>query len=584
MTQSWVMLRVTCAMAAIASSAHAANMKEVFQLMHQQQMLQTQEGHAMEHPRQDKLPTQPIHRSILSHRKRTILREKHASVGSSMKGNIVNPNTNDSGVSQDSLSLRVAKGRRTNEESNEMHEDVSSHNENEEEESHDENSSPEEPIPALLTSPFWVKIHEEYGENVYNFVPGSRRAASSVVFTYKYDNGRLLGEEDGGVEADSSEANNAIDVLEQEAVSVIETESTSEEVAIQSESKKENATTESLEQESDVITNSTESTSGVVGDKEDAATSESEEQADDSSTTSTEEEYMIISGGYTDRDWKTFPVYAFPLTASVRTLSGQWIDLSPSELDHNAESQCNEEDGSAAREKLYQEAVFLDTNDKNSTIDEDPWEHAAPCAPSGRMGHQSVIHDGKLYVFGGLIYDEEQAPGGYGRKETFRLEDVPFTYRLDLKEMFEARQAERKGGGRSMQEVTRWQRIIPRVKPFSTPNGMSSTSAAEVLLAFVNRGEMQGGLWSSESSGDNDKFVMYGGLRIAKLDFEGYGHNAPSKYVKGGSTFGGSSSQMHSHKIVELPLGDVWAYDLVLDCWEKITNNYGRVRCSVFGV
>jgi len=66
---------------------------------------------------------------------------------------------------------------------------------------------------------------------------------------------------------------------------------------------------------------------------------------------------------------------------------------------------------------------------------------------------------------------------------------------------------------------------------------------------------------------------MYGGLRIARSEYEGYGHN-PSKFVKGESTFG--SSQMHSHKIVELPLGDVWAYDLVLDSWEKMTNNYGR--------
>jgi hypothetical protein len=29
---------------------------------------------------------------------------------------------------------------------------------------------------------------------------------------------------------------------------------------------------------------------------------------------------------------------------------------------------------------------------------------------------------------------------------------------------------------------------------------------------------------------------------------------------------------MLSHKIVEVPLGDVWAYDYALNCWEMITN------------
>ena len=105
---------------------------------------------------------------------------------------------------------------------------------------------------------------------------------------------------------------------------------------------------------------------------------------------------------------------------------------------------------------------------------------------------------------------------------------------------------------------------------------MSSTTAAEVLLTSINRGEMDGGLWSSESSGGHDKFVMYGGLKIQVNKYEGPGHSGPSKFVKGETTFGYDSQQMHSQKVVELPLGDVWAYDLVTDCWEKITNNYGK--------
>jgi len=578
---SWTILRVSCALAAhVIANAHAADMKEIFQLvMHQHQL---KEGHAIEHRHQDKLPTQPIHRSILSHRKRTILREKHAS-GGSAEVKVADRNVDSS--------LRVTKDRRTSEgeSSNEDDED------DEQSYSHDEQSSPSESIPPLLKSPWWVKIHEEFGQNSFNYIPGSRRAASSVVFTYDYNNDRLLvDQEKEGVKADAIEGNNTTEPLDQLVQNETDTSSmlyneaiansttATEETDIESESNGADSATESLGQgiESESDTNSTNPVNwtdvegNAVDSDESVHTSESAEQETPESTTTPGEEYMIVSGGYTDHDWKTFPVYAFPITSTVRTLSGEWIDLSPSELAEDAESQCDREDGGAARENLYLEAKFLDDDD-NTDGTEDPWEHAAPCAPSGRMGHQSVIHDDKLYVFGGLIYDGEQSPGGYGKKETFRLEDVPFVYRLDLAEMFEARKAETKqGGDRSLLKVKGWQRIIPRVKPFSTPGGMSSTSAAEVLLTSVNRGEMQGGLWSSESTGGNDKFVMYGGLRIAKLEYEGYGHNGPSKFVKGETTFG--SSQMRSHKIVELPLGDVWAYDLVLDCWEKITNNYGR--------
>ena len=121
--------------------------------------------------------------------------------------------------------------------------------------------------------------------------------------------------------------------------------------------------------------------------------------------------------------------------------------------------------------------------------------------------------------------------------------------------------------------------------------GAQPSTAAEVLLSYVNRGEMQGGVWSyhppegSTTTGEGgrrrEKLVMYGGLRISNLVYEGHGHDghAPSKFVKGETAFGPPSSQMMlSRKIVELPLGDVWAYDFESDCWERITNGSGRVR------
>ena len=370
---------------------------------------------------------------------------------------------------------------------------------------------------SLLTAPYWVKIHEEYGDNSFNFIPSSRRAASSVVYAYKY-------------------------YVDNDGISRVLQKNTT----------------------SDVSNNITTATNSTTNESKTTNSTANNSQID-------EEEYMIISGGYTDRDWETFPVYAFPLTSSIQTLSGQWIDLSPPDISNIA---CNQENTDAYQSRLFEEAQFLN---ENNTI-QDPWDKAENCAPSGRMGHISVVHNDKLYVFGGLIYDEEQASGGFNRKrETFRLEDVPYVYRLDLKEMFKAREAESKGS--SVKQVTGWQRIIPRIKPFSTNDidSTSSASAAEVLIASINRGEMQGGLWSSDSPEEHDKMIMYGGLRIAKLDYSG----SPTEFVKGGSTFS-SSSQMRSHKTIELPLGDVWGYDLVDNAWEKITNSFGKVSSNWF--
>ena len=398
---------------------------------------------------------------------------------------------------------------------------------------------------SLLTSPYWVKIHEEYGDNSFNFIPSSRRAASSVVYTYKHYVGN-----DGTSR-----------VLQKNTTSAVSSASV--------QVKGTNSTTAT-----NLLKNATSNvSSNVTHNSSSSSTNNTRPESKTINSTAnnaqvSEEEYMIISGGYTDRDWETFPVYAFPLTSSIQTLSGQWIDLSPPDISNKA---CNKENTDAYQSRLFEEAQFLN---KNKTI-LDPWDKAENCAPSGRMGHISVVHNDKLYVFGGLIYDEEQASGGFNRKrETFRLEDVPYVYRLDLKEMFKAREAESKGS--SVKQVTGWQRIIPRIKPFSTNDidSTSSASAAEVLIASINRGEMQGGLWSSDSPEEHDKMIMYGGLRIAKLDY-----SSPSKFVKGGSTFS-SSSQMRSHKTIELPLGDVWGYDLVDNAWEKITNSFGKVSTN----
>ena len=104
---------------------------------------------------------------------------------------------------------------------------------------------------SLLTAPYWVKIHEEYGDNSFNFIPSSRRAASSVVYTYKYH-----------------------------GMSRVLQKNTTSDVSNNNTTATNNPTTESK------TTNYTANHAQILV-----------------------EEYMIISGGYTDRDWETFPVY-----------------------------------------------------------------------------------------------------------------------------------------------------------------------------------------------------------------------------------------------------------------------------------
>eukprot|EP00804_Cyclotella_cryptica_P020419 CCRYP_014402-RA/>CCRYP_014402-RA protein AED:0.13 eAED:0.13 QI:142/0.75/0.8/1/1/1/5/234/1160 len=559
----------------------------------------------------DRLPAQPMHRSILAHRKRTVLRAKNdhgidrtrTSDGDSLS---VSELRLESRILDDLLEPSLAVAATSTEE-------ASNHNQTTTRASGDGDSSTraqydsEKPSPVSI-SPWWVRINEEYGKNSYNFVPASRRAASSVVYTLNI--GREKERRDllvDRMDASNNVTNGGLIGNEEgEGMGNL------------------NAISKNTTNDKDAVINSTNgNTMGTfnttVHDETNGKTLNSKETIQSKTNTTTansqqEQEYMIISGGYTDRDWKTFPVYAFPLTSSAQTGSGEWIDLSPlpNELtgEGNAESWCKSQDNVMARDRLYQEAKYLNVNitkNKNMTYD-DPWVHADPCAPSGRMGHSSFVYNNYLYVFGGLIYDSEQSPTGSGLQESFRLEDVPYMYRLDLKEMFEARQVTASTNDRrdrrrsqdislihdletllegddaletfetltssesrhavnaSSRKVKGWQRIIPRVKPFPTINGAPAIAASEVLLKSINRGEMQGGLW-------NDKFVMYGGLRIALLD--GAGPHAPSKVMKGPSYTTRGSAQISS-RIIELPLGDVWAYDIKMDAFEKMTNDFGK--------
>ena len=479
-------MRVWCAIvASCAVIAHAAKLEDVYSLMHQQQ--QQVQAHDYLSPKtskehtsnQDRLPTQPIHRSILSHRKRTIhVANEHRNLD-----NIANGAPSSSlRVEHRNADAGKATAESTENENTNNDEDEYQHTHN-----NGENQSPssKEPIPSLLTSEWWVKIQEEVGQTVYNYVPESRRAASSVVFRYTQNNNKhdrsLDGDQNNnGYKDDTLNAGQNISNIDHENIvdggadNIEGIEDKKEELVHKVEELAKEVENE-IGGKSPTINEQQEKqiTPGEnVNDKNNTEQSKSSSKqqpkqsgANKPATTTTiaeeGEEYMITSGGYTDHDWKTFPVYAFPISSSINTGSGQWIDLSPDHLEvANPDPHCNEEDGAAAREQLYRQTDFFDVNNATA-LAQDPWKHNAQnCPPSGRMGHQSVAYNDRyLYVFGGLIYDGEQA-GSYGRKETFRLEDVPFVYRLDLKEMFEARLRAANMGDASNAKVTGWQRII----------------------------------------------------------------------------------------------------------------------------
>eukprot|EP00804_Cyclotella_cryptica_P002979 CCRYP_006007-RA/>CCRYP_006007-RA protein AED:0.02 eAED:0.02 QI:220/1/1/1/1/1/4/699/987 len=560
----------------------------------------------------DRQSAQPMNRNILARRKQTVL---HAINGHSADGKGTGDGDVTSRVLDDLLGQSPTMA-------DTFMEEASSHNRTATPSSQGGDSfrkaNYEPGAPShLLASPWWVRIKEEHGGNGNSFVPISRRAASSVVYTQKTVDREDKKRRDLLLDRmDASKNSTDCDLILNKKGERVGNVNPSTKSRTNDNSAGINSTSGDIMRKQETPKDYVIKTIHVDTKERILTGKETHRSQTTKSTIDSKQhqEFMIISGGYTDDDWKTFPVYAFPLTSSARTGSGEWIDLSPhpTELpkEGNAKSWCDSQDNFAARDRFRQEAKYFDMNvlkNKNMT-DTDPWAHADPCAPLGRMGHSSFVYNNYLYVFGGLIYDAEQAPTGSGNKESFRLEDVPYMYRLDIQEMFEARKVTASTNNRrdrrrsedkslnhdletlleenhaiqrsethdsssesihvvktSNRKVKGWQRIIPRVKPFPTDNESTAMTASEVLIKLINRGEMQGGLW-------NGKFVMYGGLRIALLD--GTSPRATSTVIKGPSHATRGSSQISS-RVIEFPLGDVWAYDIKIDAFEKITNDFG---------
>ena len=245
------------------------------------------------------------------------------------------------------------------------------------------------------------------------------------------------------------------------------------------------------------------------------------------------QEYMIISGGFTDYDWHTFPVWAFDVTAAVNTIEGKWFDLSKSvtaKMDHNNNYPDKEQDEeirqicSSSDIGSNNDMLLINDIDENGEKKSDLWtETALFCSPPSRVGHISLMRNEYLYVFGGLLYNEKEG--------VFFMEDEPFMYRMNIPSNYFSNPGN--------YDKLSWERITPNVvaPPFSTHSGTSDYVRPEDI---VNRGEVRGGYWEKE-----DKLIMYGGLHVR--DYQ-------TSYSK--------------EQQADETLGDVWAYDFKTDTWE----------------
>lgn len=275
------------------------------------------------------------------------------------------------------------------------------------------------------------------------------------------------------------------------------------------------------------------------------------------------EEFMIVSGGFTDYDWATFPIYAFS------TKTNLWLDLSVhlKSTDQSALDNCH-------RSTVLPDSPSADSVDENGNVI-NLWDYAMTCPPPPRMSHHTLIHSNHLYVFGGLLYNDHSG--------MFFMEERDFVYRIDLHYLL---LAARDGLPPGMVKAG-WERILPRVIiPPASPSGeipvtssaafagdeattssssngnsnselvegpnrgeMATTSTSSngnsnsELVEGPNRGEMKGGYWAAEN-----KLVIFGGLRV---------HDTPRDALGLG-------------RQVDTPLSDLWSYDLATDTWERV--------------
>jgi len=256
---------------------------------------------------------------------------------------------------------------------------------------------------------------------------------------------------------------------------------------------------------------------------------------------------MIVSGGFTDDDWKTFPVWAMDISSAEKYGNGLWINLTPPTMtgfsEEEADSICridywddDDTNQQQPQQKHYSTNVTTSQSDSDSlniqaSNSSQSWDSSSlPCTPSSRMGHLSVQHNDYLYVFGGLLYDRHSGVF-FQPKETH-------VYRLPLLEFFNNNND---NSSSSSSTPYQWQRITSTIQ--SIPHHLTTTCNKPITpQEQMLRGEYRGGLWEKEN-----KVIIFGGLRVDDI------HLSTTKTLQ-----------------VDTTLGDVWVYDFKSHSWELL--------------
>jgi len=272
-----------------------------------------------------------------------------------------------------------------------------------------------------------------------------------------------------------------------------------------------------------------------------------------------DQEYMIISGGFSDTDWTNFPIWAFDVTSTIISINeedhssgggrGQWIDLTPPLLSSENDFCQQEEEKQDISSSSTTESTFTEeSNQQSGDGVDDAWKHAKSCPPEARVGHISWMYNGYLYVFGGLLWDKT--------KTVFRSERLPFVYRIQMEGMLPPPS--------SNPPINRWQRIMPKISHpqkeiYDDPIITNATNYFSKTYNTLLRGEVKGGLWKHQ-----DKLIIYGGLSVQNVE------SSPPASSYTSSLFTSETRPTEKFQQVDTPLGDVWSYDLKTDTWEQM--------------
>mmetsp|Transcript_10932 Transcript_10932/g.21292 ORF Transcript_10932/g.21292 Transcript_10932/m.21292 type:complete len:994 (+) Transcript_10932:256-3237(+) len=323
-------------------------------------------------------------------------------------------------------------------------------------------------------------------------------------------------------------------------------------------------------------------------------------------------EWMIVSGGFTDDDWNTFPVWAYDITHARReedvfaseeddgdetrggggsSMRGPWIDLTGLRL------------GDASHDAF---AASEGSTSSSSRPPNSPPTLSRPLrGPEGRVGHLTSVYNGCLYVFGGLTYSqgsfhaEYEADGGV-------LGTMIVWKACNLEDFFEDEEdfdeTRGRGGGNGNGKLLEWERIVPNVNshpPDRTVGTIDDRELSEDRVAFsdakrdrhpshdhdglANRSSTRGRKTDSSSHREPEQPQSREGgpdhpaLRLPRGEARGGHYPASHRRGRGNGSDDDSRDSfvfyggMHHDHIVEdaragaanaeYPLGDVWKYE-----------------------